>query len=118
MSELEETSKTAPPSTIGPTAKLKGEWACDEDVVIHGTVQGKIDSGKHNIHVKKGATVKADIVGRNITIMGNVSGNVTAAEKILVGEEAEMIGDLTSPQISIRSGARFKGTVKMLRNNR
>ena len=67
MSEMEETTKTAPrTSTIGPTAKLKGEWACDEDVVIQGTIQGTIDSGNHVIHVEKGATVNADIKGKFI----------------------------------------------------
>ena len=118
MTELEETIKTAPASTIGPTAKLKGEWACDENVVVQGTVQGTIDSGSHSLYIEKGATANADIQGRNIIIKGKVKGNVTASEKILVGAEAEMIGDLTAPQISIRSGARFKGTVKMLRNSR
>jgi cytoskeletal protein CcmA (bactofilin family) len=119
MPELEETTKTAPrASTIGPTAKLKGEWTCDEEVVVQGTVQGKIDSGNHSLRIEKGATANADIRGKNIIIKGKVTGNVTASEKIVIGEEAEMIGDLTAPQISIREGARFKGTVKMIRNSR
>lgn len=119
MSELEDTAKTAPlTSTVGLTAKLIGEWTCDEDLIIQGTVQGKIDSGNHALHVEKGATVNADIRGKNIIIKGKVAGNVTASEKIVVGREAEMVGDLTAPQISIREGARFKGTVKMIKTNR
>ena len=115
MPELEEEKKTTPqPSRIGSTTKLKGEWICDEKVIIQGHIQGKVDSGEHDLHVEKGATVKAEIKGNNITILGNVTGNVTASGKILVGEEAKMIGSLSAPQIAIQEGAKFKGTVKML----
>lgn len=115
MPEQEEETKTTPQSSrIGFTAKLKGEWICDEEVIIQGQIQGKIDSGDHDLHVEKGATAKADIRGKNITILGNVTGNVTASGKILVGKEAKMIGGLSAPQIAIQDGAKFKGTIKML----
>jgi cytoskeletal protein CcmA (bactofilin family) len=115
MPEPEEETKTTPQtSRIGSTAKLKGEWICDEEVIIQGQIQGNVDSGDNDLHVEKGATVKADIRGKNITILGNVTGNVTASGKILVGKEAKMIGGLSAPQIAIQEGAKFKGTVKML----
>ena len=124
MSELEEETKTeedllekrslSQPSRLGSSAKLKGEWVCDEDVIIQGHLQGKIDSGNHDLHIEREAKVQADIQGKNITILGNVTGNVTASGKILVGKEAKMIGDLSAPQIAIQDGAKFKGTVKML----
>ena len=114
MSELEEKEYRPQPSRMGSTAKLKGEWICDEEVIIQGNIQGKIDCGNHSLHIEKGATVKADIKGKNITIRGNVTGNVTASGKILIGKEARITGDLTAPQISIQEGAKFKGTVKML----
>jgi len=101
------------PSRLGPTAKLNGEWVCDEDVVIAGHFQGKIDSGNHDLHIEKEATVQAEILGKNITILGKVTGNVTASGKISVGKEAQVIGDLSAPQIAIQDGARFRGTVKM-----
>jgi cytoskeletal protein CcmA (bactofilin family) len=124
MPELAEEAKTTDdsierkslpqPSRIGSTTKLKGEWTCDEEVIIQGQIQGKVDSGDHDLNVEKGATVKADIRGKNITILGNVTGNVTASGKIVVGKEAKIIGVLSAPQIAIQDGAKFKGTVKML----
>ncbi len=124
MSKLEEETKTAEdllekrflsqPSRLGSTAKLKGEWICNEDVIIQGHLQGKIDLGNHDLHIEREAKVLADIRGKNITILGKVTGNVTASGKILVGKEAKMIGDLSAPQIAIQDGAKFKGTVKML----
>lgn len=124
MSELEEETKTeedphekrslSQPSRLGSTAILKGEWVCDEDVIIQGHLQGKIDSGDHDLHIEREATVKANIQGKNITILGKVTGNVAASGQILVGKDAEMIGNLSAPQIVIQDGAKFKGTVKML----
>ena len=124
MSELEEKTKTAEdplekrslsqPSRLGSTAILKGEWICDEDVIVQGQLQGKIDSGDHDLHIAREATVRANIRGKNITILGKVTGNVAASGQISVGKDAEMIGDLSAPQIAIQDGAKFKGTVKML----
>ena len=124
MSELEEEAKTtenllekralSQSSRLGSTAKLKGEWVCDEDVIIQGHLQGKIDSGDHDLHIEREAKVQADILGKNITILGKVTGNVTASGKILVGKEAKIIGDLSAPQIAIQDGAKFKGTIKMI----
>ena len=101
-------------SRVGATAKLKGEWVCDEDVIILGRFQGKIDTGVHDIRIEKEATVKADIQAKNVTILGKITGNVTASGKILIGKEARITGDLSAAQIAIKDGAKFKGTVKML----
>ncbi len=100
-------------SRIGSTAVVKGEWVCNEDMLIEGKFQGKLNAKDHDLHIEKEATVKADLQGRNILIMGKVTGNVTASGKILIGADAKMTGDLSAPQISIQDGARFKGTVKM-----
>jgi cytoskeletal protein CcmA (bactofilin family) len=114
MSDPLEKRSLSQPSRLGSTANLKGEWVCDEDVIIQGHLQGKIDSGDHDIHIEREAKVQADIRGKNITILGKVTGNVTASGKILVGKEAKMIGNLSAPQIAIQDGAKFKGTVNML----
>ena len=93
---------------------MKGEWVCAENVVIAGHFQGKIDLGDHDLHVAEEAIVQAEIRGKNITILGKVTGDVTAAGKISVGKDAQMMGNLSAPQIAIQDGARFKGSIKML----
>lgn len=124
MSGLEEDTKTSEDprekrylsesSRLGSTVELNGEWVCDEDVTIEGHFQGKIDLRNHDLHIKRGANVQADIRGKNITIQGKVTGNITASAKIIVGKEAKMIGDLSAPQIAIQEGAKFKGSIAML----
>jgi cytoskeletal protein CcmA (bactofilin family) len=101
-------------SRLGSATNFKGELTCQEDVIIEGTFQGKIDSTGHSIHIEKEAHIKADIRGKNIAIMGHVSGNISATNKIFIGKGAFMNGDLSAPRISIQEGAKLKGTVKML----
>lgn len=114
MTEPEEKKSLFHPSKIGSTTRFKGEWICDEDLIIMGKIRGKVDSKNHDIHIEKEATVKADIEGKNIHVSGNVTGNITATGKILVGNEARITGDLSAPQIAIQDGAKFIGTIKML----
>lgn len=127
MPEIEEKAKTTVDSSekksfpksskLGSTAVLKGEWFCEEDVIIEGNFEGKIDSRNHDLYIEKEAVVKADIRGKNITILGKVTGNVTSSGKIVVGKDAKIIGDLSAPQVAIQEGAKFKGSIKMLQNN-
>lgn len=102
------------PSRLGPLTRFKGELNCQEDVIIEGSFGGKIDSANHSIHIEKGAKVEAEICGKNIIVLGRVSGNILATGKILIGKDSVMTGDLSAPRISIQEGAKFKGTVKML----
>jgi len=108
-----EKESPARTSRLGPSVKLNGEWECAEDVVIAGHFQGKIDVGNHDLRIEEIASVQAEIKGKNITILGKVTGNITASGKIAVGKEARMIGDLRAPQIAIQDGAKFKGSLKM-----
>ena len=123
MSEFEEAPKTAAPSAgkephssasrLGPTAKLNGEWVCDEDVVIAGHFQGKIDVGSHNFVLERTGKLEADVHARDITIRGKAEGNIYASGKVFISREARMIGNISAFRIAIMEGAQFKGSVKM-----
>ena len=82
--------------------------------MIEGSFQGKIDSADHDIHVEKEAVVTAEIHGRNVIVLGHVSGNILASGKITIGKSAVVTGDISAPTLSIQDGARFKGSVKMI----
>lgn len=81
--------------------------------MIAGHFQGKIDVGDHDLRIEEIANIQAEICGKNITVLGKVTGNIRASGKISVGKDARMIGDLSAPQIAIQDGAKFKGSVKM-----
>ncbi len=100
-------------SRIGPAAAISGELKSDEDFIIEGQFQGKIDLGNQNLVIDKSGIVRADIRAKHVTISGLVEGNVTASGRVLIAKEAQMKGDIYASKISILEGAQFKGSIKM-----
>ena len=98
---------------FGPSLFLKGQLSGEEDLVIEGRFQGKIDLANNNILVSEGGNVEAEIRVNNISIKGSVTGNVIASGKVFISEEGQLKGDISAPTISIMDGARFLGSVKM-----
>jgi len=100
-------------SRIGASLSFKGDLNGEEDLVIEGQFHGKIDLRNHNLKVEQGGVVKANVQAKNITIEGEVNGNIFASGKVLITKEGQMKGDIFAPRISIADGAQFKGSVKM-----
>lgn len=98
---------------LGPSLLFRGEISGEEDLVIKGQFQGKIDLKNHDLVVEQGAKVEAEIRVKNITINGDVNGNVCASKRVFISKEGQMKGDITASRISIMDGAQFKGSIKM-----
>ncbi len=103
---------------IGASLFLKGELSGDENLIIEGQFQGTIDLRNSNLFIGPEGKVEADIHARNITINGNVKGNIFASGKVFIAEEAQMDGNISTSIISIMDGAQFKGSVKMEKGNK
>jgi cytoskeletal protein CcmA (bactofilin family) len=96
---------------IGPTISIKGELSGEEDVMIQGRVEGKIDLKKNNVTVAKNGRIKADIYGKVIRIEGEVQGNLFGEEQVVVRESGVVSGDMTAPRINLQEGAKFRGHI-------
>jgi cytoskeletal protein CcmA (bactofilin family) len=97
---------------IGSSIVIDGEISGEEDLVIQGTVKGKIVL-KENLLVENSGVVEADIQTTNVTISGQVTGNIQASQKVELRADGRMVGDIKSPRILIADGATFKGNVDM-----
>ena len=98
---------------LGPSLFLNGELSGNEDMIIEGRFQGKINLRNSNLLIGPEGKVEADIQVKNITIRGNVKGNIFASGKVFISEEARMNGNINASVISVMDGAQFKGSVKM-----
>ena len=101
-------------SRFGSTFALRGTLKAEENLIIDGRFQGKIDLGKHNLIVGRGARIRADIHAKNVTILGNLKGNIFAIGKVYISENGQVEGDISAFRISIMDGAQFKGSIKMI----
>ncbi|MBW2699798.1 MAG: polymer-forming cytoskeletal protein [Deltaproteobacteria bacterium] len=99
-------------NVIGRSIVIDGEITGDEDLVIQGTVKGKI-SLKESLYVENSGVVEADIETQNVDISGSVTGNIVATEKVELKSDGRMVGDIKAPRILIADGAVFKGNVDM-----
>jgi len=99
-------------TVIGSSIVIDGEITGDEDLVIQGTVKGKIQL-KQSLFVEGTGAVEADIQTQNVEVAGQVTGNITATDKVELKANCRVVGDVKAPRILIADGASFKGNVDM-----
>ncbi len=100
-------------AVIGASLELQGELSGNEDLLIEGRVQGKIQLSQNVVTVGAKGRVSAGVHARVISIEGEVDGNLVAEELIMLKKSARVRGDLVAPRVVIEDGARFKGTIDM-----
>ncbi|HXU46510.1 MAG TPA: polymer-forming cytoskeletal protein [Thermoanaerobaculia bacterium] len=100
-------------ASIGPSVYVHGELTGDEDLLIEGRIEGKVELLKHSLTVGKSGRVKADLYARVITVEGEVEGNLYASEQAVMRPSALLRGNISSPRVVLEDGSRFKGTVDM-----
>lgn len=98
-------------ATIGKSLVVKGEVTGSESLFIDGRVEGSVQLPGNRVTVGRNGTVDADIVAREIVILGKVNGNVTAADRVDIRNEGTLVGDVIAQRISIEDGAFFKGGI-------
>lgn len=99
-------------SVLGPTLTFRGgELSVDEDLIIEGTVEGKIAHQNHHLTIGKNGRVKADVKARLITVYGTIEGNLQGDEGVQVMASARVTGNVVAPRVSIETGARFEGSI-------
>lgn len=99
-------------SLISKEIMIKGEISGNDDLLIEGNVEGKIEIKAH-LTVQASGVVKADLFAKRITISGKVYGNVFAEENVEIQPSGSLEGNIISPKITIQDGAHFKGSVDM-----
>ena len=100
-------------ATIGPSISIKGDLTGEEDLVIQGRVEGKVDLKLNCVTIGKNGRAKADICGKVIFVEGEVEGNLYGQEQIILRNSGQVRGNISAPRVSIEDGARFKGSIDM-----
>src|SRR5579864_2149163 len=99
-------------TVIGAGITIEGEITTDEDVIVQGTIRGKLNA-KDAVNVEHGAHVEADVVSSNLVVAGALTGNITASDRVDLQSGAKVIGNAKAARITIADGAQFKGNVDM-----
>lgn len=99
-------------TVIGAGITIDGEVTSDEDVVVQGTVRGKIVA-KDAVTVEQGGVVEADVAGGPVSVAGTITGNINSSDRVDLQNGAKVVGNVKATRITIADGAQFKGNVDM-----
>ena len=98
---------------IGKSVVIKGELNGSEDLTIEGQVEGTIQLRDHVLTIGPNGKIKAQVFAKSVIVLGEVTGNVTASEKVDIRDKGSVDGDIISPRVAIAEGAHFRGSVDM-----
>ncbi|TPV92659.1 MAG: polymer-forming cytoskeletal protein [Myxococcales bacterium FL481] len=99
-------------TVIGSSIVVDGEIVGDDDLLVLGTVKGRI-SVRDSVVVESGAAVEASVEASAITVEGSVTGDLRASDRADLRAGSRVVGDIHAPRIHIADGASFRGTVDM-----
>ena len=100
-------------ANIGRSLVIKGEVTGAESLFIDGRIEGTISFPDNRVTVGRNGNVAANIVAKEVVIMGKVQGNVECADRLDVRSEGVLAGDVITHRISIEEGAILKGGVEV-----
>ena len=103
------------PVNIGKSVVIKGELTGSEDLTIEGHVEGKIELRQNVLTIGPNGRIKAQVFAKSVVILGEVTGNVTASEKVDLRDNGSVDGDIAAPRVAIAEGAHFRGSIDMQR---
>jgi cytoskeletal protein CcmA (bactofilin family) len=98
---------------IGKSVVIKGELNGSEDLTIEGQVEGKIELRQNVLTIGPNGKIKAQVFAKAVIILGEVTGNVTATEKVDIRDNGSVDGDIAAPRVAIAEGAHFRGSIDM-----
>jgi cytoskeletal protein CcmA (bactofilin family) len=100
-------------ANIGKSITIKGDLTGNEDLVIDGNVEGRIDLPNNQLTIGPEGKIKADIHAKAAIVVGHVTGNVSATERIEVQASGIVDGDVRAPRLVVQEGAVLNGAVEM-----
>ena len=59
--------------------------------------------------------IKAQVTAKVIVVLGHVTGNLTATERVDIRENGSVEGDIVAPRVAIADGSHFRGSIDMQR---
>ena len=102
-------------TSLGPSMIVKGELTAREHIIIEGQFEGQIVVPEHGLAIGMHANVKADVVAKTVAILGVVTGNLRAGDRVEISDTATVQGHIVSTHVTMADGAQFKGTVNTQR---
>jgi cytoskeletal protein CcmA (bactofilin family) len=97
---------------LGPRDSLNGRLDIQGDLKIQGNVEGELKASG-DVTIDSTAAIQASIEGANVSVRGQVNGNVTARKRLTLGGSGRLNGDVRVARLTVEDGATLNGNVVM-----
>jgi len=104
-------ASTRDETVFGSGVTIEGKIEGDSNVRIAGKFKGDIKI-EGDLNIEKGAHLGAKIHAANVTIGGEVEGNVISTGQVKLLESGQLIGDLKANTLTVAAGSRMRGHVE------
>ena len=102
-------------TVFGEETEFDGVLEFSDRLVITGKFNGKINAPKGDLEIAKNAVCKVDKIDANsIIVSGDVTGDMSAAERVEICSGSKVTGNITTARIRIANNVEFSGDVNML----
>jgi cytoskeletal protein CcmA (bactofilin family) len=97
---------------FGAKLSIKGKVTGSGNLIVMGKLEGEVDLAGELV-VAAPAVLNGEIRAVILAVSGNVTGTLTAGEKIHLEKSAVVIGRMNTPRLSVVEGATFNGEIEM-----
>lgn len=98
---------------IGKTVVICGEVKGSEDLIVDGRVEGTVSLSDNRLTIGPNAKVAADLIARDVLVLGQVKGNVVASGRVELRAGCTVEGDIQALRLSVEDNAVFRGKVDL-----
>lgn len=99
-------------TTFQKKMKMNGMLEFSKPLKICGEFEGSI-KGTSILYIDAGAKIKAHTEAHHVIVLGEITGNINASEKVELHTGCTVIGNIRTPNLEIEDGVIFEGQCEM-----
>lgn len=100
-------------SMIGEGSVFQGKFFVHGSFQVDGKFEGEIRTEEH-LYVGETGKVKTEVIrAKKVTVAGVVLGDIEALEEVKLLSTGRILGNVTSPQLTMEPGVVVKGTINI-----
>jgi cytoskeletal protein CcmA (bactofilin family) len=98
---------------IGSGISIAGDVTADSNLKVEGVIEGRSVQSSQDIEVAESGKVVASIEARVVRIGGEVTGDISGAEKVMIMKSGRVLGNIVAPRVQLEDGSLFRGSIDM-----
>jgi len=98
---------------IGRGIRVTGDVTAGSNLRVEGEIEGRSVNSSHDIEVAEAGRIVASIEAKVVRVAGEVSGDITGTEKVVILKSGRVQGNIVAPRVQLEDGALFRGSIDM-----